>query len=139
MQEQWKPTSWNRHPWNRKAKELLDQMDKGIFPEGLYVPQLAEWGIENLPEYQKTTRIPPFPHQPRDSLQSDLSNPINDLMNYHSPKQAMEFMLETPWDSEDAPRPYVEEFQKLETPEEGAEQILENLTERMRWWTAIPD
>ena len=44
--------------------------------------------------------------------------------------------METPWDESDAPMP---EFQKVETPEEGAELILENLMERMRWWTAIPD
>lgn len=103
MQEQWKPTSWNRHPWNRKAKELLDEVDKDVFPEGLYVLQLAEWGIENLPEYQhKTQLMPSMPHLPRENLQSDLSNLINDLMNNHSPKQAMEFLMETPWDAEDA-------------------------------------
>ena len=94
MQEQWKETSWNRHPWNQKAKELLDKLPENEvapFPEGLYVLQLAQWGIENLPNYQHKTRIPPWPHLPRDTLQSDLMNLINDLMNNHSLKQAMEF------------------------------------------------
>ena len=70
--------SWNRHAWNRKAKELLNEVDKEIYPEGLYVLQLAEWGVENLPEYQHKTQIPSLPHIPRDTLQSDLMDLINE-------------------------------------------------------------
>ena len=130
---------WNRHPWNQKAKELLIQLEEeGVYayPEALYVLQLAEWGLANLPEYQPKGRIPSLPHVPRDTLHNDL---ISDLMHHRSPTFAMEFMTETPWDESDAARPRVEAFQKLTEPGEAAAQILENLTERMRWWTAIPD
>ena len=134
MQDPWKPTSWNNHPLNRKAKTLLDEVNRDAFPEGLYLLQLAEWGIENLPEYQHETRLmPSMPHLPRENLQGDLIDLINDLMNNHSQKQAMEFLMETPWDESDKALPT---FQQIKTPQEGAEQVLENLTERMRWWTA---
>ena len=133
---------WNRHPWNRKAKELMEQLEEEemyAYPEGLYVLQLAEWGLANLPEYQPKVRIVlSMPHVPRDTLHSDLYDLIQSLMHNRSPKFAMEFMTETPWDESDAARPYVEAFQKLTSPEEAAAEMLENLTERMRWWTAIP-
>ena len=133
---------WNLHPWNQKAKELLDTLPESevvAYPEALYVLQLAEWGLTYLPDYQPTGRIPSMPHVPRDTLHNDLYDLINDLMHHRSPTFAMEFMTETPWDASDAARPRVEAFQKLTEPGEAAAQILENLTERMRWWTAIPD
>ena len=131
----------NNHPWNQKAKELMEQLGEDevtLYPEALYVLQLAKWGLANLPEYQPTGQIPPFPHVPRDTLHSDLYDLIEDLMHNRSPKFAMEFMLETPWDESDAARPYVEVFQKMTSPDAAAARILENLTERMRWWTATP-
>lgn len=129
----------NNHPWNQKAKELLNKLPENevmAYPEALYVLQLASWGLANLPEYQPTGQIPSFPHVPRDTLHSDLYDLIEDLMHNRSPKFAMEFMLETPWDESDAARPYVEVFQKMTSPDVAAARILENLTERMRWWTA---
>ncbi|MDE0684925.1 MAG: hypothetical protein OXI63_18545 [Candidatus Poribacteria bacterium] len=65
-------------------------------------------------------------------MQNDLRDLIDDLM-YRTPKFAMEFLLETPWDeSGDEALP---EFQKVTDPEQGATEVLQNLTERMRWWT----
>ena len=133
---------WNRHPWNQKAKELLDTLPESevvAYPEALYILQLAEWGLTYLPDYQPKDQIPSMPHVPRDTLQNDLYDLINSLMHNRSPTFAMEFMTETPWDESDTARPTVEEFQKLTEPGEAAAEILENLTERMRWWTAIPD
>ena len=129
---------WNRHPWNQKAKELLDTLPESevaAYPEALYVLQLAEWGLTYLPDYQPTNKR----HCRIVELRSDLYNLINDLMHHRSPTFAMEFMTETPWDDEDGARPSVEQFQKLTSPDRAAELILENLTERMRWWTAMPD
>ena len=118
----------------------LPEDEVAPYPEALYVLQLAEWGLANLPEYQPKVRIlPSMPHLPRDTLHSDLYDLINSLMHNRSPTFAMEFMTETPWDESDTARPTVEEFQKLTEPGEAAAEILENLTERMRWWTAIPD
>lgn len=40
-------TLWNQHPWNQKAKELLDTLPESevvTYPEALYVLQLAAWG-----------------------------------------------------------------------------------------------
>ena len=133
---------WNRHPWNQKAKDLLDTLPESevvAYPEALYVLQLAEWGLTYLPDYQPSEKIPTLPHVPRDTLAHDLYNLITDLMHNRSPTFAMEFMTETPWDDEDVARPRVEEFQKVTSPDRAAELILENLTERMRWWTAMPD
>ena len=133
---------WNRHPWNQKAKELLDTLPESevvAYPEALYVLQLAEWGLTYLPEYQPTGQIPSMPHVPRDTLHNDLYDLINALMHHRSPTFAMEFMTETPWDDEDEARPSVEQFQKLKSPDRAAELILENLTERMRWWTPYLD
>ena len=131
----------NNHLWNQKAEELLNKLPKNevvAYPEALYVLQLAEWGLANLPEYQ-TTQLPPMsmPHVPRDTLNSDLYYLIESL-KMQTPKEAMGFLTETPWDSSDAARPYPEVFQKLTEPSEAAAQILENLTERMWWWTATP-
>ena len=103
--------AWNRHPWNQKAKELLTQLENedeivGLNPEAPYVLQLAEWGINSLPEYQRKTQIPSLPHQPRNTLQNDLIDLIEGLLTNRTPKEAMEFLLETPWDASDAARPY---------------------------------
>ena len=74
---------WNRHPWNRKAKELMEQLEEEemyAYPEGLYVLQLAEWRLANLPEYQPKVRIVlSMPHLPRDTLHSDLYDLIQSL------------------------------------------------------------
>ena len=72
--------AWNRHPWNQKAKELLTQLENedeivGLNPEAPYVIQLAEWGINSLPEYQLKDQKWSLPHQPRDTLQNDLMEP----------------------------------------------------------------
>lgn len=109
------------------------------YPEALYVLQLAAWRLTYLPDYQPSDQIPTLPHVPRDTQHNDLYDLINDLMHHRRPTFAMEFMTEIPWDDEDEARPSVEQFQKLTSPDRGAELILENLTERMRWWTAIPD
>ena len=101
--------------------------------------QLAEWGINSLPEYQRKAQIPSLPHQPRNTLQNDLMDLIEGLLTNRTPKEAMEFLLETPWDASDGARPTVEDFQKLTEPGEAAAEILENLTERMRWWSNVPD
>ena len=128
----------NNHPWNQKAKELLNKLPENeavAYPGTPYLLQLAEWGLTYLPEYQ-TSKHPPMsmPHVPRDTLNSDLYDLIENL-KMQTPKEAMESILETPWDESDKALP---EFQKVTEANEGAAQMLENLTERLRWWTATP-
>lgn len=128
----------NNHPWNQKAKELLNKLPENeavAYPEALYLLQLAKWGLTYLPEYQMSKPIPRLPHVPRDTLNNDLYETIDALMHVRTPKEAMEFILETPWDESDKA---LSEFQKVTEANEGAAQILENLTERLRWWTATP-
>lgn len=129
----------NNHPLNQKAKELLNKLPENeavAYPGALYLLQLAKWGLTYLPEYQTSKPpIPWLPHVPRDTLNNDLYETIDVLMHVRTPKEAMEFILETPWDESDKALP---EFQKVTEANEGAAQILENLTERLRWWTAIP-
>ena len=46
----------------------LPEDEVAPYPEALYVLQLAEWGLANLPEYQPKVRIlPSMPHLPRDT------------------------------------------------------------------------
>ncbi len=129
----------NNHPLNQKAKELLNRLPEDevvAYPEALYLLQLAKWGLTYLPEYQTSTPpIPWLPHLPRDTLNNDLYETIDALMHVRTPKDAMEFMLETPWDESDKALP---KFQKLTSPDLAAERVLQNLTERIRWWTATP-
>jgi len=128
----------NNHPLNQKAKELLTALNSDEMPHegGLYLLQLAEWGLQNLPDYQPSGQIPRMPHLPRDTTQNDLYDTIQALMHQRTPKEAMEFVLETPWDETgDEALP---EFQSVTDPEVGATQVLQNLTERMTWWTATP-
>ena len=128
----------NKHPLNQKAKELLESLESDEVPhEGtLYLLQLAAWGLENLEDYQPSGQIPRMPHLPRNTVSNDLYNLIQDLMHNRTPQFAMEFLMETPWDETgDEALP---EFQKVTDPEVGATQVLQNLTERIQWWTATP-
>ena len=129
----------NNHPWNQKAKELLQKLPEdeieGIYPDQLYSLQLMQWGLNHLPEFKEM-------HQPlivpvNTTTPSDLSNELNYLI-LQPPKEAMEFLTETPWDPESEPYPEVRRFQKITSPEKGAEMLLTNLYERIRWWTARP-
>lgn len=129
----------NNHPWNQKAKELLEKLPEdeieGIYPDQLYVLQLMQWGLDNLPAY--TEESVPIIQPPATTTRVDLRNELNGLI-LKTPKEAMEFLTETPWDEESEPYPEVNVFRKLKSPERGAEMLLANLFERIRWWTAIP-
>lgn len=125
----------NNHPWNQKAKELLQKIpDKeldGIYPDQLYVLQLMRWGLDYLPEFKEMVK-------PQETMEHNkLFNELNGLI-LETPKEAMEFLTETPWDPDSEPYPEVRKFRKVQSPERGAEMLLTNLYERIRWWTAIP-
>lgn len=124
----------NNHPLNQKAKTLLEVLESDETPHdgALYLLQLAEWGLQNLEDYQPTGQIPRMPHLPRNTVQNDLRDLIDDL-KYQTPQFAMEFITETPWDASDKA---LSEFQKVTETEQGATEVLQNLMERMRWWTA---
>ena len=129
----------NNHPWNQKAKELLQKIPEneieGIYPNQLYVLQLMQWGLNHLPEIKEMKQ--PMLQPVQTTSLSDLYNELNGLI-LQTPKEAMEFLTETPWDPEAEPYPEVWRFRKLTSPELGAEMLLTNLYERIRWWTAIP-
>ena len=129
----------NNHPWNQKAKELLQKLPKDeieeIDPEQLYILQLMQWGLNHLPEFEEMEKPSIVPVNT--TTPSDLMNELNGLM-LKTPKEAMEFLTETPWDPESEPYPEVKRFRILQSPERGAEMLLTNLYERIRWWTAIP-
>ena len=131
----------NNHPWNRKAKELLEKLPEDeiefgeINPDQLYSLQLMQWGLNHLPEFKEMQQPSIVPVNT--TTPSDLSNELNGLF-LKSPKEAMEFLTETPWDLESEPYPEVRRFRKITSPEKGAEMLLTNLYERIRWWTASP-
>lgn len=126
----------NNHPLNQKAKELLIALESNEVPRDgtLYLLQLAEWGLQNLEDYQPSRQIPRMPHLPRNTVQNDLYETIQGLMHNQTPKEAMEFLMETPWDETGGEA--LSEFQSVTDPEVGATQVLQNLTERIQWWTA---
>jgi hypothetical protein len=129
----------NNHPWNQKAKELLQKIPneeiEGIYPDQLYILQLMQWGLNHLPEFEEMKKPSIVPVNT--TTVSDLINELNGLM-LKTPKEAMEFLTETPWDPESEPYPEVWRFRGIQTAENGAEMLLTNLYERIRWWTAIP-
>lgn len=126
----------NNHPWNQKAQELLQKTElEGEYPDHLYLLQLMQWGLDNLPEF-KEMEVPMI-QPPQTTSRVDLFNELNGLI-LQTPKEAMEFLTETPWDPDSEPYPEVRRFQKVQSPERGAEMLLTNLYERIRWWTSTP-
>ena len=144
-EKRWKEArACNQHPWNQKSKELLQMLPDDAVeyesqepynqpdPNQLYCLQLMDWGLKNLEEFQ--------PVLPREIIpMHGLFNLLQTLRVEATPKGAMEFLTETPWDPESDPFPTVEAFRKVETPEEGAYLLLGNLSEHKKsehknWW-----
>ena len=69
----------NNHPWNQKAQELLQKTElEGGYPDHLYILQLMQWGLDNLPEF-KEMEVPMI-QPPQTTSRVDLFNELNGLI-----------------------------------------------------------
>ena len=133
--------AWLRHPWNRKAAELMQQIppeevDEGGIPWGevleteLPILRLMQWALEK-------TQAPRRSREERRELEPHLRR-VRDLM-YGDPKEAMLY-LTTPIPEMHGEEviPYMEEVLAMRDPETLATELNANLDDRIWWETRLP-
>lgn len=123
----------NNHPWNRKAKELLDQVHEyeehyNRTREGnqqLHIISLMVFGIQSrFPEMIKIRE--------RDWFSDSMEYKIYDSFSHWSPIQVMHYIT-APMDDPESTVNNLHEFMEAETTVEGAEVLLWHLKEQMAY------
>ncbi len=121
----------NNHPWNRKAQELLDQVNEyeehyNRTQEGnqqLHIISLMVFGIQSrFPEMIKIRE--------RDWFSDSIEYKIYDSFSHWSPIQVMHYIT-APMDDPESTQNNLHEFMEAETTVEGAGALLWHLKEQM--------
>lgn len=124
----------NKHPWNLKAKELLDQVheyqteyDKvGNDNQQLHVISLMEFGIQsNLAEMAEIRQ--------RDWFSDDIKYKIYSDFQYWTPIQVKHYITD-PMDDPECTVNNLPELMEAETTVEGARALLWHLKEQMSYY-----
>ena len=135
---------WNRHPWNQKSKELLQELPDDAIdsdsqepynqsdPAQLYCLQLMKWGMVTLEEFQYDN---PIYERRKPITLSDIWNHLNSLIVDWSPTEVMQYLTSTLWEHPEynGDPPEMGGFQKAKTPAEGAMKLLDTLNDHMNW------
>ncbi len=123
----------NNHPWNKKAKELLDQVYEyevhyNRTQEGnqqLHIISLMVFGIQSrFPEMIKIRE--------RDWFSDSIEYKIHDSFSHWSPIQVMHYIT-APMEDPESTVNNLHEFMEAETTVEGAEVLLWHLKEQMTY------
>lgn len=143
----WLPTEWNKHPWNKKAKQLLETLQDDAMgrdwegvptlwremlkPFAPHVLNLMRWGLQNLEEYQDQN----LSHRGW-KCRNDMVQLVENMTWLWSPVETMEFLLGIGMEEitgQEAPDPTPEEFNKVKRIEVGASWMLATLEEQIRF------
>ena len=109
----------NQEPLNQQAKRLLDLAGEESNPDGLYLLQLAEWGL-----------VSNQVDEPDDQTRERLLEKVRRLQDWLHPEKAYRYLL----DNRDDPGARLlddNDLDDLKEPQEGAALVLEALEAAM--------